>query len=112
MDLGDDMEQQMKRIKNTEMSEFQDRLSECPLGFIWDSENYSCAYDSLLMILLVIWSEEPSRWKTRFKDMNRVMNILASSFHRVDNSQDTLESARGKIRHLLHQRSPALFPYG
>ena len=24
----------------------------------------------------------------------------------------TLESARNKVRHLLHQRNPTLFPYG
>jgi hypothetical protein len=112
MDLCDDTDRQTKKIKITEMSEIQNRPSECPRGFIWDNENYSCAYDSLLTILLVIWSEDPSRWKTRFKDMNRVMNVLASRFYRVDNGQDTLESARDKIRHLLHQRSPALFPYG
>jgi hypothetical protein len=43
---------------------------EGPEGFIWDSENYSCAYDSLLTILLSIWSQEPVKWKGNFKDMN------------------------------------------
>jgi hypothetical protein len=39
-----------------------------PEGFIWDSENYSCAYDSLLTILLSIWSQDPVKWKGDFKD--------------------------------------------
>lgn len=110
--LDDDTERPIKRIKKNETSYIRNELSECPQGFIWDDENYSCAYDSILTILLAIWSEEPSEWKARFKDMNRVMNVLSSGFNRADNRQDTLESARDKIRHLLHQRKPDTFPYG
>ena len=40
------------------------------------------------------------------------MNVLASGFYRASQDQGTLESARNKVRHLLHQRSPDLFPYG
>jgi len=83
-----------------------------PLGLLWDGDNYSCAYDALLTILLSIWTQNPSRWKEQFKDMNRIMNVLASGFHRASQEQGTLESARDKVRHLLHQRSPDLFPYG
>ena len=83
-----------------------------PEGFIWDSENYSCAYDSLLTILLSIWSQDPVKWKGNFKDMNKVINVLATGFHHAKMNQGSLESARNKIRHLLHQRMPGLFPYG
>jgi len=40
------------------------------------------------------------------------MNVLASGFHQANENMGTLESARNKVRHLLHQRSPNLFPYG
>jgi len=40
------------------------------------------------------------------------MNVLSSGFHQVDNGQDTLESARDRVRHLLHPKNPNLFPYG
>jgi hypothetical protein len=40
------------------------------------------------------------------------MNVLATGFYRASNNQGTLESARNKVRHLLHQRNPVLFPYG
>ena len=83
-----------------------------PQGFIWDGENYSCAYDAVMTILLSIWSKEPMMWKTRFKGMNRIMNILASGFYKVEGGQGSLETARNKVRHLLHQRNPMLFPYG
>ncbi|KIM74020.1 hypothetical protein PILCRDRAFT_52053, partial [Piloderma croceum F 1598] len=48
-----------------------DDLGQGPLGFIWDGENYSCAYDAVFTILLAIWTQNPSKWKTQFKDMNR-----------------------------------------
>ena len=40
------------------------------------------------------------------------MNILASGFHKANEGQMTLETARNKVRCLLHQRNPALFPNG
>jgi len=86
--------------------------SQAPQGLIWDGENYSCAYDSVMTILFSIWSQSPTEWKPRFKDMNRIMNVLATGFYRAKENQGTLESARNKVRRLLHQRNPALFPYG
>lgn len=86
--------------------------ADSPLGLVWDSDNYSCAYDALFTILLSIWSQNPSKWKTQFKDMNRIMNVLATGFYKASQNKGTLESSRNKVRHLLHQRSPDLFPYG
>jgi hypothetical protein len=83
-----------------------------PSGLVWDGDNYSCAYDALLTVLLSIWTQNPSKWKKRFKDMNRVMNVLATGFCRASQDQGTLESARNKVRCLMHQRCPDLFPYG
>ena len=83
-----------------------------PRGLVWDSENYSCAYDSVLTVLLSIWMQNPSAWKKHFAGMNRTMKMLATGFHRANEEQETLESARNKIRRVLHQRSPTLFPYG
>lgn len=79
---------------------------------MWDSENYSCAYDSVLTVLLSIWMQNPSAWKKHFADMNRTMKMLTAGFHHTNEEQETLESARNKIRQVLHQRSPTLFLYG
>jgi hypothetical protein len=83
-----------------------------PFGFIWDGENYSCAYDSVLTILLSVWAHDHSKWTRRFKDTNRIMRVLATGFLRVEEGTGSLESARNKVRKLLHQRNPALFPCG
>jgi len=85
---------------------------QSPMGLIWDKENYSCAYDAVFTILFSIWSQSPEVWKTNFKDMNRIMNVLATNFHRVKIDQNTLEMARNKVRRLLHQRNAEIFPYG
>jgi hypothetical protein len=64
-----------------------------PLGFVWDGENYSCAYDALFTILLSIWSENPSSCTTRFKEINTTMKMLASDFRRFTENVQTLETA-------------------
>jgi len=34
-----------------------------PCGLMWNSQNYSCAYDALFTMLLSIWHENPSKMK-------------------------------------------------
>jgi len=115
LDDNEDVQQSVKKFKvKDNIPEDLGSLEEPdgPRGFIWDSENYSCAYDSVMTILLSVWSEDPTKWKMRFKDMNRIMNVLASGFYKADSGLLSLEAARNKVRHLLHQRDPTLFPYG
>ena len=106
----DDHVQANKKIKMSEENNAEPEHG--PQGLIWDGQNYSCAYDSVMTILLSIWSQNPVKWKRRFKDMNRTMNVLASGFYKAKEEQMTLETARNKVRHLLHQRNPTLFPNG
>lgn len=98
--------------KKPKAAEEQSVRGSGPLGIVWDGENYSCTYDALFTILLSVWTQNPSRWKARFKDMNRSMNLLASGFHRATEGRCSLEAARNKVRHILNQRSPDMFPYG
>jgi hypothetical protein len=80
-----------------------------PKGFIWDAQNWSCAYDSLFTILLAIWNEDPSSWKKRFKSINKTLQILSLGFKRSNNNTRDLETVRNTIRHLLHQDNPKYF---
>jgi hypothetical protein len=106
-----DTEQVNKKIKMSEEDNTESHGSG-PLGLIWDGQNYSCAYDSVMTILLSIWSQDPAEWKRRFKNMNRTMNVLATGFYKANEGQMTLEVARNNVRRLLHQRNPTLFPNG
>ena len=83
-----------------------------PSGFIWDETDYSCAYDSLFTILLSIWNRDPIVWKTHFCNINRTLNLLASGFHKHSTGEISLEMARDKVRCILQQRDPVLFPTG
>jgi len=107
----EDVETTNKRQK-TEVVDVSDIEDQEPQGLIWDGQNYSCAYDSLMTILFSIWSNDTKKWNRRFKDMNRTMNVLSLGFNRAQENKSTLEMARNKVRHLLHQRKPQLFPYG
>ncbi|KAJ7592732.1 hypothetical protein C8J56DRAFT_885842 [Mycena floridula] len=46
------------------------------LGFMWDREHHSCAYEALLTILSDLWSQNPPRWAVTFCDMNDYLQVL------------------------------------
>src|ERR1700677_4464091 len=87
--------------------------SSSPSGLIWDSDNYSCAYDSLFTILYKIWSNDTRAWARRFEKINQHhLKSLSACFKKYMNGQASFETARDTIRHKIHSQSPAQFPYG
>ncbi|KAF7982463.1 hypothetical protein HWV62_28017 [Athelia sp. TMB] len=83
-----------------------------PYGFIWDSENWSCCYDSLLTILMCIWLDNPKIWMTAFRKLSPEMKALSDSFRRVRNDDIDVETARDRLRMMLNAADPESFPYG
>ena len=79
---------------------------------IWDSQNYSCSYDSVFTILGDIWVYNPTRWTHKFNLMSSYAKKLRSGFQKVGLKQINLEDARNSVWHLLHHRNPVTFPYG
>ncbi|KZT04719.1 uncharacterized protein LAESUDRAFT_609174, partial [Laetiporus sulphureus 93-53] len=45
-------------------------LYSSPVSFIWDENNYSCAYDSLFSILLKMFRDCPQQWNETVKNQN------------------------------------------
>ena len=86
-------------------------INAAPKGFIWDSENYSCAYDALFTILYCIWIENPLEWTQRLSSINEILSNLVLGFEQEYRKQITLENIRDNIRHVLHNEYPDLFPY-
>ncbi|KAJ7806623.1 hypothetical protein B0H13DRAFT_2244087 [Mycena leptocephala] len=37
-----------------------------PMGLLWDSRNWSCAYDATFTVLGNLWAEDPNRWTANF----------------------------------------------
>jgi hypothetical protein len=87
--------------------------SYSPSGLIWDSNDYSCAYDALLTILYEIWSTDTKAWTRRFRKINQHhLKSLSACFRKYMDGQASFEAARDAIRHKLHSQSPDEFPYG
>ena len=98
-----------KKIKSSLHSDLN---SNCPIGLEWDNQNWSCAYDSLLVILYDIWKENPDEWTNNFKNINRHMQALAYKFQEVYEESVSLENIRDDIRTDLHNFDPNRFPMG
>ena len=85
---------------------------DAPIGLIWDSEDYSCAYDALFTILGDIWVYSPSMWTREFGLMSSFANKLVLAFQQVSLKQKNFEDARNTVRNLLRIKYPVAFPYG
>ncbi|KAJ7502491.1 hypothetical protein B0H11DRAFT_1712356 [Mycena galericulata] len=83
-----------------------------PVGLIWDSVNFSCAYDATFGILCNIWLDNIAVRSAQFKAMSPELHALAEGFDSVLLGNSTLEQVRDTIRMELHNRSPGVFPNG
>jgi len=84
------------------------------IGPHWDSNNWSCAYDSLFVILYNIWAESPVIWTTRFQSIqNTYLLTLVEGFHMMHQDESiSFENARDNVRAKLHAKYPTEFPTG
>jgi hypothetical protein len=99
-DGDDDGDIPAKKQKN--MTNSPDEMAG-PVGFQWDGQNYSCAYDSLFSIFYVIWKDDPKGWSGRFKQINsRFLGSLGKGFEKVLQKKASLEEVRDIIRQKLH----------
>ena len=58
----------VKRIKAVQMITASDDSSS-PAGLVWDSDNYSCAYDALFTVLYELWSTDTNTWQEDSKKL-------------------------------------------
>ena len=56
---------------------------EVPIGFIWDSADYSCSYDSLFTILSEIWIHNPKSWTKVFYTFSHHGKLLADGYKKL-----------------------------
>ncbi|EIN03418.1 hypothetical protein PUNSTDRAFT_36801, partial [Punctularia strigosozonata HHB-11173 SS5] len=110
-DSGENIQSSPKRprIKShdaTAMTHFQ------PIGCRWDSENYSCAYDSVIFILYNLCVD---LGKSAFKQLmpsNDISKILrrkaasSSSLHTVSNMEETRECIRDHLSSVNIEQFP------
>ena len=86
---------------------------EGPTGLIWDGDNYSCAYDSLLVILYHIWTKDPKAWSRHFRNFgNHYLTALDRGFKQHLEGSVSLEKVRDDIRFAHHSADPIAYPTG
>ncbi|KAF7968172.1 hypothetical protein HWV62_31676 [Athelia sp. TMB] len=83
-----------------------------PVGFVWDSDNWSCCYDSLMTVLMSIWIVNPKVWTTSFRKLGPGMRLLSDNFRKVKNDEIEVETARDRLRMMVNASDPESFPYG
>lgn len=83
-----------------------------PVGSVWDSVNYSCAYDAMVSPVYNVWQDHGAKWSDRFERIGQFAHILAKGFESAHRGTTRLETARDSMRHALRQSFPRLFPLG
>ncbi len=84
-----------------------------PTGTRWDSQNYSCAYDSLFTILWNMWKEDRHIIASQDADMqNTNFSSLIQGYSSHETGNITLEDARNTVRYKLHHQNSQSFPVG
>ena len=79
-----------------------------PKGFVWQSN--SCAYDSIFMILLLLWRADERHWNRVSHDIgNKYLSTLFAGFR---DSTVALEDVRDSVRHMLHASNPSRMKFG
>ena len=61
----------------------QDPSGQQFIGIPWDCVDYSCAYDSLLTILLSVYTECQQNWKTVISQQSVTLQYLGVSFEQA-----------------------------
>ncbi|KAJ7161114.1 hypothetical protein C8R46DRAFT_905054 [Mycena filopes] len=83
-----------------------------PVGLVWDSRDYSCAYDATFTILANLWTDNPVRWSTLFTQIGECMGQFGRGLHEVMAGSISLERVRDIIRRQMHSSRPEHFPFG
>jgi hypothetical protein len=108
-DIDDDLYTPNKKLKK---GFNPDVPCKSPVGMIWDSSNYSCAYDSLFTILYQVWLLDMQKWTVFFNGVSTYSNTLASGFKMYTYDRLSLEDARDNVRYILNTDNPNIFPNG
>jgi hypothetical protein len=109
----DDKISSMSQVSNKRPNTNLDiQNQDAPIGLIWDSDDYSCAYDAVFTILGDIWVYNPTMWTREFGLMSSFANKLGLGFQQVSLKKKDFEDARNSVRNLLRNKDPVAFPYG
>ncbi|KAJ3845773.1 hypothetical protein EV368DRAFT_1497, partial [Lentinula lateritia] len=88
-----------------------DNFHELSKGPAW--HNNSCAYDSVLSVLLAIWSSNASQWAKIFKEEpTDLLRLLSDQFEMYHNLEVSLNDVRNTLQVQLENIDPVRFQQG
>src|SRR5882672_3508630 len=90
-----------------------DTSAYSPVGLLWDGDDYSCAYDTLITVLYDTWTNNTDQWTKIFYSINQEhLKPLVSGFKKYLMGVDdiSLEDVRDVLRKRLHTKHPIEFP--
>ncbi|KAI9064619.1 hypothetical protein FKP32DRAFT_1569567 [Trametes sanguinea] len=82
-------------------------------GLVWDTLNWSCAFDSILTVLFNIFVDRGCSWLAELAPGNLLMEVVRPRFQTALSQPHTLHELRDLLRHILFAADAARFPrYG
>ena len=78
-------------------------------GFKWNENTYSCAYDSILLILLHLLRNNNTIWQQYHTQASVYLTEFTKLFTDINIHNNDLEMKRDQVRYLLHQYHPYTF---
>ncbi|KAI9059282.1 hypothetical protein FKP32DRAFT_1580415 [Trametes sanguinea] len=78
-------------------------------GLIWDSEDWSCAYDAILTVLMNLFVDLGQDWMNRVAPDNTYMDILRARIPSCCSGAESPEALRDTFRDVLHVIHPQRF---
>lgn len=81
-------------------------------GVVWDSADYSCGYNIVLVILYNMWKINRLFWSVKWHGHSKHLEKLAAGFDKMHNSTTTLKDIRTNMITNLWLESPSKFPGG
>ncbi|KAL1945776.1 hypothetical protein VTO73DRAFT_1778 [Trametes versicolor] len=79
-------------------------------GLVWDRENWSCAYDSVLTIMLNLYLDFGSDWFATLAATNTYMDIVRARLAANITDTGVAEAWRDVLRDVLSTVHPTRFP--
>ncbi len=81
-----------------------------PSGFVWDSVDYSCAYDSILTILWNLYVENCVEFALRVSNVSPALDQVVRCYGAIKESPSEMEKQRDLLRDFFFAADSARFP--
>ena len=106
----EEVEQTLKKVRAKRIKATKAPQGKTFVGFPWDEENYSCAYDSLLTCLLALYTQCRETWNQTVTAQSQTLRDLGMLFNNTlpEVNRMSLPQARNFFRNLMGARNTEL----